>query len=1036
MNSKMTTKAGGTQPGVTSYQLEDWDESQKALAGVIARVRESLDLETIFNTTVTEVRQLLKTDRVGVLRFSPELGWQGELICEDVQSPWKRGMDIKVRDHCFGDRFGPLYRQGRISAIYDIYQKGLRDCHVQILEQFQVRANLVAPLLKQGDLWGLLCVHQCSGPRLWTMPEIEFTSQIAQHLGVALQHVDLLDKARYQARQQKALASVIGRIRQSLDLDKIFNTTVTEMRQLLNVDRVGVFQFYPDQSWEGELVYEDVAPYWKSGMGIKVKDNCFGDRFASLYQRGRVSAIADIYKGGLQSCHVQTLEKFQVRANLVAPLLKGDQLWGLLCIHQGTPRDWDESDTEFVRQIAEHLGVALQQADYLQQVQLQTAQLAQAKEREKAAQREQTLGKIVDKIRQSLDINIVFQTATEEVRQLIKVDRSAIIRFLPSEKVEFVAQSIAEGAIHGLSRMMVISATNETAVIDDIYQAGLSESHLALLEELQVKAYIEVPILQGDRIWGLLGAYHNSGPRTWQQHEVDVLAQIGTQLGVALQQSEYIKQVEAQSAELAIAAERQKAAQRQQTIAITVEKIRRSLDLDTIFQTTALEVKQLLQADRVIIYQFNPDWSGKFMFEVVAEGWTPLMQKQLSQPSLGRNVSACSLQNLAPPQIADSYLQETQGGKFSLGERVRACDDIYNAGFTNCYLQILEELEAKAYVIAGIYQNEKLWGLLAVYHNSDRRNWLPEEIELLAQISIQLGVALQQGELLQQTRQQAAELAQALQDLQQAQTQLIQSEKMSSLGQLVAGVAHEINNPVNFIYGNLAHVNQYAVDLLDLLHLYQEHYPDPASEVQDIAEEIDLDFLMEDLPKILESMKMGAERIRKIVLSLRTFSRLDESEMKAVDIHEGIDSTLVILQHKFQTEYDDAPRIKMVKEYGKLPLVECYAAQLNQVFMNILSNAIDALEENPGDDQTIRISTERVDEFVVIRIADNGPGIPEKVRSQIFNPFFTTKPVGKGTGLGLSLSYKIVVEQHHGQLDCISQPGAGTEFAISIPIKQ
>jgi len=845
---------------------------------------------------------------------------------------------------------------------------------------------------------------------------------------------------------QKALAGVIARVRKSLDLETIFNTTVTEVRQLLKTDRVGVFQFYPDRNWEGELVYEDVAPYWKSGMAIKVRDHCFGDRFACLYQRGRVSAIADIYQGGLESCHVQTLEKFQVRANLVAPLLKGDQLWGLLCIHQGTPRNWDESDREFARQIAEHLGIALQQADYIQQVQLQTAQLARAAEREKAAQREKTLSTIVDKIRQSLDINIVFQTATREVRQLLEVDRSAIIRSSPSGKVEFVTQSIATGCPTVTQLGPNLQAFQNKSdrlheAVDDIYQAGLSDSHLAQLEELQAKAYIEVPILQGETIWGFLAVYHNSGPRAWQQYEVDLLAQICSQLGVAIQQAEYIKQVETQSAELAIAAAREKAALRQKTIAITIEKIRRSLDLDTIFQTTAEEVKQLLQTDRVIIYQFNPDWSGKFMFEVVAEGWTPV--RQMSQPELGRNVSACSLQNLAQPlvvseaelQIADTYLQETQGGKFSLGERVRACDDIYNAGFTDCYLQVLEELEARAYVIAGIYQNDKLWGLLAVYQNSDSRHWQPEDIEVLTQISIQLGVALQQGELLQQTRQQAAELAQTLQDLQQAQTQLIQSEKMSSLGQLVAGIAHEINNPVNFIYGNLVHVNQYAEDLLELLHLYQEHYPDPGAEFQDIAAEIDLDFLMEDLPKILDSMKMGAERIRKIVLSLRTFSRLDESEMKAVDIHEGIDSTLVILQHKLQTS-SDAAAIKLVKEYGKLPPVECYAAQLNQVFMNILSNAIDALEENSGDNQTIQISTERVNDFVVIRIADNGPGIPAEVRSQIFNPFFTTKPVGKGTGLGLSLSYKIVVEQHHGKLECISQPGEGTEFQISIPLKQ
>jgi signal transduction histidine kinase len=286
----------------------------------------------------------------------------------------------------------------------------------------------------------------------------------------------------------------------------------------------------------------------------------------------------------------------------------------------------------------------------------------------------------------------------------------------------------------------------------------------------------------------------------------------------------------------------------------------------------------------------------------------------------------------------------------------------------------------------------------------------------------------------QEIRHKNQDLEVTLKELKKAQAKLVQQEKMASLGQLVAGIAHEINNPVNFIYGNVEPAYEYAQDLLNLIRLYQQNYPQPSQEIIDKIDEIDLAFIQEDFMQLLNSMKDGSERIKDIVLSLRNFSRLDESEQKQVDIHQGIESTLRIFQSRLKSK-SEGSEIKIIKQYGQLPLVNCCPGQLNQVYMNLISNAIDALEQNDQMiNPEINICTTVINDYIEIRIADNGSGIKPEILEQIFDPFFTTKPVGKGTGLGLSISYQIIVEKHKGQLLCHSQLGKGTEFRIKLPI--
>ncbi len=476
-----------------------------------------------------------------------------------------------------------------------------------------------------------------------------------------------------------------------------------------------------------------------------------------------------------------------------------------------------------------------------------------------------------------------------------------------------------------------------------------------------------------------------------------------------------VKQSEARYRELA---------NREKLLNSLASQIRNTLDIDTVVETAINKIKYLLNIDRCSFSWFQPNAEPP-IWETIKES------KSNSLPSLIGRHSIDKVGSVTELFIKQEILQIDDASK---------CKE-------PIHRQFLESLGIKSEIVLPIQTRSGQIGVIVCGHWAETRPWTDSEVELLQAVVDQLAIAINQADLHAETQQtalnaqrQAQQIEQTLQQLQKAQSQLVQSEKMSGLGQLVAGVAHEINNPVNFIYGNLVHASSYTEDILGLLKLYEREYPEPTPELQEEIEALDVDFLASDLPKLMKSMMVGAERIRGIVQSLRTFSRLDEAEMKTVDIHEGIESSLMILQHRFKSKQKDR-EIEVIKQYANLPKIVCFAGQLNQVFMNLIANAIDALEEGIRKSQVstprITITTEMLDNYcVAIHITDNGTGVSPEVQRRLFDPFFTTKPVGVGTGLGLSISYQIIVDRHGGKLNCFSLPGQGTEFVIEIPITQ
>lgn len=911
--------------------------------------------------------------------------------------------------------------------------------------------------------------------------------------------------------QQVLLHRITTRIRQSLELPAILTATVAEVRSFLATDRIMIYRFNSDGT--GEVVAESIDNHrLPSLFGLHFPADDIPAHAREMFCVLRQRTIVDVVAGKLgisanrgdsgasplpieyrsvDPCHQAYLMAMGVQSSLVVPILLQPldpiasvkpQLWGLLVSHHGERRQISEADLQVVQWVVDQLGIAIAQADLLQQT------------RQKA-ERETTINQIASLLHEhpTIELQAALEATVKALQGIggrLYIDQNSAQTsqaFCWGEQPVFPSwMNCTFLEDHPLWRKWLASGYQPEDrhpeltdhpfspwAITDIYKEPQWRVLIPAFESTSIRGVLVLPIQYRQKQLGFLTIFRSEietetlwagkfdpnakqmMPRqsfevwreskqgqaqSWTEDELTLAKAIAYQFAMAVQQHELYREVQTLNTNLEQQIQ-ERTAQLQHTLEFAkaleriTDQIRRTLDLNTTLSSLVREVRALLDTDRVVIYQRFSEAGGQVVFE----------DKRELIPSI---VGMKTPDECFPSNMVELYRQG----------RMRAISDITQENLTPCHRQFLDNIGVRANLIVPITQDSQLWGLLIAHECNHPREWKPDELDVLQQLADQAAIAISQAELYAQSRiaaqneqAKAEQLAQTLDELKKTQTQLIQTEKMLSLGRLVAGVAHEINNPINFIFGNLNYASEYSETLLNLLNLYQTHYPQSHPEIERYSAVADLEFIAQDLPKILSSMKSGADRIRQIVLSLRNFSRLDEADLKWVDIHEGLENTLLLLQHRLNAE-SDFPEIQVRKCYGNLPAVECYVSLINQVFMNILTNAIDALAlKLQGANQSF-LTSEQTQPFleirtalsdqttispkIVISIIDNGTGIPSTLLPHIFDPFFTTKPVGQGTGLGLSISYQIVVEKHKGSLQCFSQWGGGTEFRLEIPVRQ
>ena len=701
---------------------------------VIERISHELGRENILNTTVREVRQLLQCDRVVV--YSLDKANYGVVVAESVAAGWTQALGRMIDDPCIAERYLAEYRNGRVRAIDNIYGGKVSPCYVEQLEELEVKANLVAPIVSEGELFGLLIAHQCITPRSWQQQEISQITEVARSLGQTLEYSEVLtaveepsviNNSGDDTKWNERFTDAIQYIRQSITEEDVLPASVKEVRRVLECDRVVVYSLDKNLRY-GEVIAESVAPGWTRALNKKIEDPCFEPTYRDKYLNGRVRAWGNIYESGLTDCYIRQLEDLEVKANLVAPIISEGNLFGLLVAHQCSDfRTWQEAEIRWTAQIATQVGFALDNAKLLADAKRLQAQL------ENEAKLTKYFTDAVRYIRESLQREDILEISVEEVRRVLNCDRVVVYSLDKNLRYgEVIAESVAPGWTRALNRKIDDPCFEPTyrdkyrdgrvRAWSNIYEAGMSKCYVEQLEKLEVKANLVTPVVSKGQLFGLLVAHQCSEFRDWQAPEIRWVTQIATQVGFALDNAKLL--TDARQLQQQVENE----GKWTEYFTDATQYIRQSIKTGDILKTSVKEVRRILDCDRVLVYSLDENLRyGEVIAESVAPGWTRALNRKIDDPC-----------------FETTHREQYRNG------RVRVWNNIYEAGMTKCHIEQLERLEVKANLVTPIVNEGQLFGLLVAQQCSDFRNWQPPEVRWVTQIATQVGFALDNAKLLEQ----------------------------------------------------------------------------------------------------------------------------------------------------------------------------------------------------------------------------------------------------------------------------------------------
>ena len=696
---------------------------------VIHNLNQTLSESEIFTTAVEEARRVIDCDRVII--YSPPESSQGKVLAEAVLPGWRTALGDIIEDPYLAPNQVENYQKGYSKAIKNIQKTSIAKHKLKPLARFQIKAMLIVPIWQQNKLFGLLVAHQCSETRQWQSSEIKYLEQIATLVRVSLEREQLIKEKEHLQQQAESEAKwtqffneAIPYIYKCFQEKDVLKATVREIRRLLNCDRVVVYSLNQDQ--HGAVIAESVNSGFTKALGRVIKDPCFEARYIEKYQYGRVRAMDDIYKAGITECYLEQLEKLEVKANLVTPILIEDKIFGLLVAHQcSAPREWKQYEIRWLTQVALQVGFALNHGKILaKSVDRQQQQTGQI-------QWMQLLRELTAYLRQISEQDELLKQTVKEARRILSCDRVVVYSLNQDHYGEVVAESVAPGftKVFGKvikdpcfeSRYLEKYEYGRVRAINNIYNAGIADCYLEQLEKLEVKANLVTPILKEGKIFGLLVAHHCQEPHPWQLGEIDFLSQLAHQVGLELERTKLIAERDS------LLKQAETETEWTEFFTQTVQYIHQSINEQDILEIAVEEIRRVLDCDRVVIYGLNQDQYGEVIAESVALGWTKALGKVIKDPC-----------------FEFRYLEKYQNG------RVRAITNIHEAGLTSCYLEQLEQLEVKANLVAPILNEGKIFGLLVAHQCSAPREWKQYEIRWVTQMSTQVGFAMDNAQLLQQ----------------------------------------------------------------------------------------------------------------------------------------------------------------------------------------------------------------------------------------------------------------------------------------------